>query len=162
FSYSKQGNFNEEVGDDTLVFAPGARSGIQQIEGIRFGFEVCLDHFLGTLSRQLRQGRQLDVQVVMSDAVDYNSAHTVVRDGGFFVHASTTSSVTGVWQMNQHQAVPAPSLGLNVVDGTELSHWDMEVDVDDPFSLSGTFMENPRSLFPQRKWTVQTTKNPFR
>jgi len=42
-TYNKQGNFNEEVGDDNLIFAPGGRSGITEIEGIRFGFEVCLD-----------------------------------------------------------------------------------------------------------------------
>jgi hypothetical protein len=163
FRYSKQGNFHEEVGDSGLVFAPGARSGVQDIEGIKFGFEVCLDHNLGVLSRQLRAGHHIDVQVVTSDWVKYKPEHAVVRDGGYFVHASTNASATGVWQLNNGKAVLAPKLGAGNVDGTELAHWEVDVEVYDPFDLSGTFMQDLENQFPEKKkWTVNVPKSPFR
>src|SRR5262245_45555543 len=41
-AYSKQGNYKEEIGDPSLVFAHGGNCGVQEIEGIRFGLEVAL------------------------------------------------------------------------------------------------------------------------
>jgi hypothetical protein len=174
FEYVKQGNYHEELGAPGLINAPGARSGVQKIEGIHFGFEVCLDHFIGTLKSQLRNGRHLDVQVVMSDAVDYKPAHAVVRDGGYFVHASTNPDMNGVWQINNYQAKPAPSLGKDKIDGTRLTHWHISVAQDDPFDLTGTFMQDQHDPFelegtflqrlkePVKKWPVVKMQQGFR
>jgi hypothetical protein len=141
FCYSKQGNFHEEQGDVGLVFVPGGRSGVAEIEGLNFGLEICLDHNMGILSRQLRQGKTLDVQIILSDFVYNNPGAVVVRDGGYVVHASTHPEQAGVWQKNGTQLVKAPSLGTEKVWGTDLSHWLMDIDVFNPFELAGTFME---------------------
>lgn len=162
FTYAKQGNFHEEADDPGLVFLPGAKSGVQEIEGIRFGFEVCLDHNIGTLSRQLRNNRQVDVQVVASDYVGFDPAHAVVREGGFFIHGSTNPALNGVWQISNHKPTKSPSLGMDTVYGSQLTHWEMEIDVHDPFALEGTFMADLPGR-PTQKWaSVQAAKSPFR
>src|SRR5262249_17383957 len=90
FHYIKQGNFHEEVGEPEGVYVPGAKSGVVQIEGIWFGFEICLDHMFGYLSRQIRKNRELMVHIVVSATVDKVREH---RDflpiGGYYIHAST-------------------------------------------------------------------------
>lgn len=159
-TYNKQGNFNEEVGDDHLIFAPGGRSGITEIEGIRFGLEVCLDHAMGTLARQCRADRPIDVQIVLSDYVDPNQAHQAVREGGYFVHASTNASFNGVWKKDGGKLVPAIKLSEEMIDGSALTHWQMDLNVSDPFGLADTFMAN----LPEKKpgWKVNMTASPFR
>ncbi|MBA3312432.1 MAG: hypothetical protein M3552_05120 [Planctomycetota bacterium] len=160
FEYAKQGNYHEEAGDGSLVFAPGAKSGVQNIEGIRFGFEICLDHNLGTLSKQLRNGREIDIHIVMSDWVGFSAGNVVARDGGFFVHASTEPSVAGAWRISNGQKVLAHSLGSETIQGTPLSHWEIDVEVEDPFALAGTFMDPSR---PVRKWaSVTANRGGFR
>jgi len=163
FAYAKQGNFHEEAGDSRVVFAPGAKSGVQEIEGIHFGFEVCLDHNIGTLKKQLRGGRKVDVQIVMSDYVKYSPAHVVVRDGGVFVHASTEPTEGGVWTINSGIKTPVPLLGTDTIAGSDLTHWEIDVEVDDPFSLAGTFMQDIDKKLPARKWaTVAPVGSTFR
>jgi hypothetical protein len=159
-TYNKQCNFHEEVGDNNLIFAPGGRNGITEIEGIRFGLEVCLDHAMGTLARQSRTERPIDVQIVLSDHVTPNHAHQVVREGGYFVHGSTNASYTGVWKKDGGKLVPATKLSEDTIDGSVLSHWQMDLNVSDPFALDDTFM----ATLPEQKpgWTVNMTANPFR
>ncbi len=160
-TYNKQGNFYEEIGDDHLIFAPGGRTGIREIEGIRFGLEVCLDHGLGTLARQCRADRPIDVQVVLSDYVDPDQASQVVREGGYFVHASTNASYTGVWRKDGGKRVPATKLPHeDTIDGSVLTHWRMDLDVSDAFGLADTFMAEQAAKKPG--WKVNMNANPFR
>src|SRR5579871_4720382 len=98
FMYSKQANFNEEVGDTSLIFKPGGRNGVRDIEGTRFGIEICLDHDIGMLSRQARPDRPIDIQVVLSDAVQRKAESlSALRDKGWLIHAATAAPENGVW-----------------------------------------------------------------
>jgi hypothetical protein len=163
-TYNKQGNFHEEVGDDHLIFAPGGRSGITEIEGVRFGLEVCLDHAMGTLARQSRADRPIDVQVVLSDYVDPDQAHQAAREGGYFVHASTNASYTGVWKKDGGKLVPATKLNHeDTIDGSVLTHWQLDLDVSDAFAFADTFMANlPEQAAKKPGWKVNVNANPFR
>lgn len=139
-AYRKQGNFNEEAGYDDIFFLSGGQSGFRDIEGIRFGFEVCLDHNIGLLKRQLRPGQDVDVQIVLSDSVRPVGDNIVVQDGGFFVHASTDGPAAGCFMRNGATIEFAPEIGTETVAGSELHHWKMHLDVYDPFDLSDSFM----------------------
>jgi len=139
-AYRKQGNFNEEAGYDDTFFLSGGQSGFRDIEGIRFGFEVCLDHNVGLLKRQLRPGQDVDVQIVLSDAVQPVPGNIVVQHGGFFVHASTAAPVAGCFMRNGDTIEWAPEIGVDTVAGSQLHHWKMHLDVHDPFDLSDSFM----------------------
>ncbi len=142
--YNKQGNFDEEFGDASVVFVPGARRGVQTIEGIRFGFEICLDHAAGYLVRQSRGGGQVDVQIIMSDFVrnDDLAQTLIIRPGGYLIHASTAIDYEGVGMVQpNHQITPAAQLGADTVDGSDLFHWLIDLKVHDPFDLRNTFMQ---------------------
>jgi hypothetical protein len=90
-----------------------------------------------------------------------------VRDGGFYVHGSTHPGVNGVWQVDKEALTPAPSLGTDTIDGSPLTHWEMELKVYDPFALEETFFADlpsaplrphPANRFPP----VQAPNKPFR
>ena len=140
FSYNKQSNWQEEIGDPMVVFAPGGRTGVTQIEEIWFGLEVCRDHAFGTLRQQLRSGRELDVQIVLSDYVDVRPENVVVRKKGYFVHASTNPSKQGVFKVNGDKVTLAPVLGQEAIGNGRLTHWQMDIKVHDPFELADSFM----------------------
>jgi hypothetical protein len=147
FSYNKQSNWQEEIGDPTVVFAPGGRTGVTQIEEMWFGLEVCRDHAFGTLRQQLRSGRELDVQIVLSDYVDVRPENVVVRKKGYFVHASTNASKQGVFKVDGDNVTLAPVLGREAIGNGWLTHWRMDIKVHDPFELADSFMA---SMFRSR------------
>jgi len=152
FRYRKQANFNEEIGDDQLIFVPGGRSGVRQVEGVRFGIEVCLDHAIGMLGRQVRPNRLMDVHMILSDFVTLKpDTLTALREGGWVVHASTAADQNGVWRKTSSGLVAAPSLGEDKVAGGPLTHWEMDLDVVDPFELAGSFMTRGMDP-PTRRW----------
>jgi hypothetical protein len=143
-----------------VVFRPGIGSGTTVIEGIRFGFEVCMDHGLGTLSSLYRPGRDLpDIHVIVSDYVDFDDNNAVVRNGGYVIHASTHPDENAVFQKNPGKTA-APSLGSAKVGGTDLRFWEIDIAVNDGFTLAGTFMDPSR---PRTQWApVNTPNKPFR
>jgi hypothetical protein len=140
FSYHKQGNWQEELGDASVVYAPGGRSGVATIEEYTFGLEVCRDHRFGVLRQQLRPGRSIDVQIVISDWVRNTPNNVMAREGGFFIHSSTDLSQAGVWKVENGKLVQAPGLGQGNVGSSPLIHWQMDIDVYDPFD-AGKFMK---------------------
>jgi hypothetical protein len=102
FKYNKVGDYHEAIGDhgDT-VFVNGDMVGLGTIHGIRFGFEICLDHALGTLSQLIKQtpgGTRPDVHIVVSDKVSNVNKNMKPREGGYFLHASTDDAATGVYK----------------------------------------------------------------
>jgi len=161
FMYSKQANFNEEVGDTSLIFKPGGRNGVRDIEGTRFGIEICLDHDIGMLSRQARPDRPIDIQVVLSDAVQRKAESlSALRDKGWLIHAATAAPENGVWHKTPTGMVPAKSLGHDSVAGSELTHW--EIELTDTYELADTFMAAGMDP-PARRWaTVQPVRTTIR
>lgn len=152
FRYKKQGNFNEEIGDDQLIFVPGGKNGVREVEGVRFGIEVCLDHAIGMLGRQVRPNRPLDVHLILSDFVTLKpDTLTGLRVGGWVIHASTKATENGVWRKTTSGLQAAPSLGVDNVGGGPLTHWEMDLDVVDPFELAGSFMTHGMDP-PIRRW----------
>lgn len=152
FRYRKQANFNEEIGDNQLIFVPGGRNGVREVEGVRFGIEVCLDHAIGMLGRQVRPDRPMDVHLILSDFVKLKpDTLTALRDGGWVVHASTAADQNGVWRKTASGLVAAPSLGEDKVGGGPVTHWEMDLDVVDPFELAGSFMTQGMDP-PIRRW----------
>lgn len=154
FSYSKQCNYKEEQGRGTTVFVPGARNGREEIEGIRFGFEICLDHNVGMLNSQARAGREIDVHVVMSDFVDFKPNNlTSLKVGGYFIHATTcpemdahtpdksgTGFRAGVLKKTARGLERATPLYTNTIGGCNLETFEMDLETVDAFELAGTFM----------------------
>ncbi|MFP5209613.1 MAG: hypothetical protein ACLGRW_10020 [Acidobacteriota bacterium] len=142
------------------VYLPGINSGTAEIEGLRFGFEVCMDHGLRTLGTLQRASKDRpDIHIIVSDCVDYEDANALVRNGGYVIHASTSLSETVVFQKNPARS-NARSLGTDLAGGTKLLFWEIDIDAYDSFSLAGTFMDPQR---PATRWApVQVPKNPFR
>lgn len=96
--YNKQGDFHEAIGEKRTVFIPGVRAGWATIRDIHLGLEVCFDHNLATLQKDLPPKIQPDIHVVTSDSVDNDENSFCVRENGYFIHASTDSTGTCVKQ----------------------------------------------------------------
>ena len=102
--YSKQADFFETLGDPNVHFIPGGSSCVKDIQGIRFSFEICMDHSL-----QVAQAAQThyrdhgvmslaqpsDIHIILSDFT--SSVYSPTRNGGFVLHASTNSANSGVF-----------------------------------------------------------------
>jgi hypothetical protein len=98
FKYAKRGDYHEAVGaNNNTVFIPGARIGAAAIEGITFGFEICLDHNLGFLSKS-RAGAPVQVHIVSSAAVQNKPENMPVAINGYYLHASSRDAWTEVYQ----------------------------------------------------------------
>ena len=130
FKYNKQGDFHEAIGDTGTVFIPGAQTGIATIAGIRFGFEICLDHNISYLKPPVadpKDGR--DIHIVTSAAVENNDNHMFMHPGGYFLHASTNHGWSAVY-FNHHQtgiAKVTPPYATDSVDGDPLEFWKVEL-----------------------------------
>lgn len=125
---------------------------MRDVEGALFGIEVCLDHDIGMLSRQARPDRPVDIQLILSDAVQMVPANlSALRNDGWLIHGSTADEENGVWQKTASGLTPAKSLGSNQVGGTALTHWQMDLGVHDPYDLSETFLTKGMEA-PARRW----------
>jgi hypothetical protein len=92
--------FDSESDGGYVIYEPGGGpegAGDRfDVEGVKFGVEVCLDHQLGYLSQG--GGWYPDVQIIMSADVQYVEAHSFVKEGGFVVHASSNRDCTKIYQ----------------------------------------------------------------
>ncbi len=130
FKYNKQGDFHEAIGDGGTVFLPGAKTGIAVIAGIRFGFEICLDHNVSYLKPPVADptdGR--DLHIVTSAAVENNDNHMFVHPGGYFLHASTNHGWTAVYHNHYKNGLTrlTPPYASETVDGDPLEFWKIEL-----------------------------------
>jgi len=162
FSYKKQANFNEEIGDSQLLFLPGGRNGVRNFEGAVFGVEICLDHNIGMLSRQVRSNRPVDIRVTLSDSVRMKPESLwVLQYGGWLIHGSTDASENGVWQKTTAGITTTKSLGIDAIESTNLTNWGMDLNVNDPYELAGIFMT--KGMQPRaRSWPTVQGPKPFR
>jgi hypothetical protein len=96
FSYGKKcnmGDFNND--SDKGIFVPGRHEGVTTIDGLKVGFEVCLDHSLGTLKNHLLKP-DLDLHVIASAEVNNNPSEICVAEGGYLIHASANDKFSKV------------------------------------------------------------------
>jgi predicted amidohydrolase len=87
-----------EVADKggTDLFVPGRQAGVQDIEGLKFGFEVCYDHDLGVL-KALGGVNSVDFHVILSAWVDGEQKNMLAREGGFVLHACSDKDRSNVY-----------------------------------------------------------------
>ena len=150
YVYHKHANYQETLhSHPDVIYVPGMNSGFAEIDGIGFGFEICLDHGVGALNMFARpERRRPDVQVILSDYVANTPANVNARPGGYVVHASTHAGVNGVYAVPAAgQMTPLPAAASGTAAGAPLHHWEIDVDFDAGFTLAGTFMEH-EMLYP--------------
>lgn len=102
--YHKRGDHTEVFPSESdggyVIYEPGGGpegpGDKFNVEGVRFGVEVCLDHQLGYLSQG--GGWYPDMQIIMSAAAQYVEANSFVKEGGYVVHASSERDCTKIYQ----------------------------------------------------------------
>ncbi len=90
--YGKKADLFEAKGDVPGVFIPGKEAGIQELDSLRFGFEICYDHNIGVLKNLSGRGAPVDVQVILSAEVPNAAGSMFLRAGGFSAHASSKTA----------------------------------------------------------------------
>jgi len=104
-SYDKHSDFYEakSISPDQSMFVPGTQDECPVIgDGVRkfrFGVEICFDHFNGVLKR--RKPANLHFHIVVSDSVKNLDAHMAMKNGGYFLHASTDHGKTAVRHLTE-------------------------------------------------------------
>jgi hypothetical protein len=89
-------DFHESLSDGgQTVFCPGVKSGFASIDGVDIGLEICLDHAAGQLQNTPLPVSGAPMLHILTSA-SVQPKLPVVRDGGYFVHASSTASWAGV------------------------------------------------------------------
>src|SRR5579863_1097395 len=92
--YHKIGNSAETQGyGQNIVFAPGSIAGQFLVGNVRYGLEICMDHWLGILAES--GAAKVDVQVVTSSTTPTREFHFNTKTNGIFVHASNPPLQTG-------------------------------------------------------------------
>lgn len=96
--YDKQSDWGEALGGapDQLAFIPGTFQQCPQLNGYRFGMEICYDHFIGMLAR--RNVTPLHLHFLVSDWVYANTGNMAMSPGGYFAHASTNYLQSALWR----------------------------------------------------------------
>ena len=112
--YHKHGDFFEAKSPEDGIFIPGMGKKTCGLNGLTFGFEICLDHNLGILQKALKNNvdKQVDIHIVCSAAVKNVTSNMMNRRGGFFLHASIDDKARGVWKNNGGQQTEVARLNL--------------------------------------------------
>lgn len=130
--YAKHGDFHERLpGASTrTVFVPGIAPGRATVGGINFGIEICLDHGLGTLKNtESVTGSLSSVHLLCSAAVEPDLAAIAVRDGGYFVHASSNLGWTSIQRKKGATWVPPLEPDTATISGHTLKMGTIELDL---------------------------------
>jgi hypothetical protein len=89
------------------MFVPGTQDECPEIgEGtrkFRFGVEICFDHGNGVLKH--RAPGNLQFHIVVSDSVPTRPGNMAMRNGGYFLHASTDYNESVVYRRDNGQPV---------------------------------------------------------
>ena len=119
--YAKKGDFHERLpgASARTIYVPGIAAGRVTVGGINFGVEICLDHGLGALKNtQTVTGDLPRVHLLCSAEVNPQTANFTVREGGYFVHASSNLGYT-VIQRKRGANLEAPG---DAADATVSGH----------------------------------------
>src|SRR5262249_33492283 len=85
--YHKIGNSAEVNGyGKNIVFAPGNIAGQFLVGDVRYGLEICMDHWLGILKES--GAPEVDVQLITSSTTSNRPLHYNIKYGGVVLHAS--------------------------------------------------------------------------
>lgn len=85
--YHKMGNYRElEKESDAIVFQAGNVDGRFSVGGVRYGLEICLDHNIGMLQKDV------DIQLIVSSYVNFDSANDMSEH--LVLHSSTEEAGT--------------------------------------------------------------------
>jgi len=122
--YLKKWDFKETEGANTTseTFIPGSSAGTKEIGGFDFGMEICFDHCNGALKAK---NVTVDFHIVTSDSVDTVEGNMAMKDKGYFIHASSDTNETCVYQKNgttNTKLTPTPAIQSN-----NLSWWLVDV-----------------------------------
>lgn len=105
YKYHKLGDFFESINTSDTVFIPSQRSPIVSIQvtasqKMTFGFEICLDHNLGTLNAISKDtgAAPLDFHTICSASVENEINNMCMRDGGYMLHASSEQQSTAIYE----------------------------------------------------------------
>ena len=92
--YDKHFDFQETRGakPDILAFLPGTADQAPEVDGLRFGVEICFDH--GNAVLKNRGLGDLDFHLVVSDSISNSRDNMAMKPGGYYVHASSVPSRT--------------------------------------------------------------------
>ena len=106
--YAKKIDVYESVGSDPGVFVPNLKRGVEEIENIKFGFEICGDHgggIFAALAKSKLAGPPLtsmpDIHIVSSAFIGIEDSKNPAREGGFLLHASSELSHTHVYHKDK-------------------------------------------------------------
>jgi hypothetical protein len=125
-SYKKQSEFKrrtspKKTGELTALektspkmkikFVPGYKEGRFEVRLnesilVRCGVEICADHSTQQV-KYAGDGKELDLQILLSDYISSASLSVAVKQGGYVVHASTDPDVSGVYDKELKQVASA-------------------------------------------------------
>lgn len=100
--YDKQYDYKESTASqpDEMIFVPGTTNQLPEIGGLKFGMEICFDHWNGALKTR---GIAVHFHIVISDWVSTTTTNFNLQNGGFFIHASTHPDETKLyWNQQNH------------------------------------------------------------
>ena len=125
--YNKQWDFKETEGADVqkLVFVPGSAKGTREIREFTFGIEVCFDHGNGALKGH---NPNVDIHVVVSDWVENKEGNMAMKNGGYFVHASSESVQTCVYSRNNMGGLQKLNRTAGQLKAFEMAYWLVDID----------------------------------
>ena len=94
--YAKIGDYHEVLTDSTVVAVPGIQAGTFIYDGVRYGLEICLDHYLGVLQK-LKPPKPPHVHIILSAWVQRTDTNSLTTLAGFITHASSNDAQRGVF-----------------------------------------------------------------
>ncbi|HWB85262.1 MAG TPA: hypothetical protein VG675_14055 [Bryobacteraceae bacterium] len=92
--YAKVGNSHELGGNQSnAVFSPGSLAGLFSVGDVRYGLEICMDHWVGVLQHGTGALSAPHIQIITSSYTENRSFHFKVADNGLILHSSTEGSI---------------------------------------------------------------------
>ncbi len=103
--FDKQTDYGEAMGapPDDLSFVPAVFKQCPDLNGYRFGAEICFDHANGMLAR--RRITPLHFHIVVSDWAVTSTGNMAMTNGGYYAHASTNYGQSSIYMRNNMGAV---------------------------------------------------------
>lgn len=119
--YPKIGNSSELAGQAApAVFAPGSIAGLFSVGRVRYGLEICMDHWLGILRHGTGKLPRPHIHIITSSCTPNRPFHFQVAENGLILHASTDPNVHPWIRGNQSKGIQrvdlTPDLKLLIFD----------------------------------------------
>jgi hypothetical protein len=132
--YHKIGNSAETQNyANNIVFTPGSIAGQFLVGTVRYGLEICMDHWLGILAESGKA--KVDVQVVTSSTTPTQTFHLNTQQDAIFVHASNPPLKSGAVRKIGETKLPVyervrayPGLSLDLLIAENSEHKDCSPD----------------------------------